>query len=94
MIFKVLLVLVFIVDRQLLRRPSELDAVCPNGWKGVWTGASIAFFSYIGFDAVSTAAEETRNPQKDLPRGIIGSLIICTVLYIATAAVLTGLVPY
>ena len=65
----------------------------PNGFAGVWTGASLAFFSYIGFDAVSTAAEETRDPQRNLPRGIIGSLIVCTLLYVATAAVMTGLVP-
>ena len=63
----------------------------PNGFTGIWHGAALGFFSYIGFDAVSTAGEETRNPQKDLPRGMIWSLIICTVLYIATAAVLTGM---
>ena len=66
----------------------------PYGWSGVFAGASIIFFAYIGFDAVSTAAEEVKNPQKDLPRGIILSLIICTVLYIAVSAVLTGMVPY
>jgi len=93
-IFKVMLVLGFIVVGSFFVDKSNWTPFAPNGWKGVWTGASIAFFSYIGFDAVSTAAEETRNPQKDLPRGIIGSLVICTVLYIATAAVLTGLVPY
>jgi APA family basic amino acid/polyamine antiporter len=93
-IFKVLLVLGFIVVGSFFVDKANWTPFAPNGWKGVWTGASIAFFSYIGFDAVSTAAEETRNPQKDLPRGIIGSLVICTVLYIATAAVLTGLVPY
>ncbi|WP_289001731.1 amino acid permease [uncultured Megasphaera sp.] len=66
----------------------------PFGWSGVFAGASIIFFAYIGFDAVSTAAEEVKNPQRDLPRGIILSLIICTVLYIAVSAVLTGMVPY
>ena len=66
----------------------------PFGWGGVATGAAIVFFAYIGFDAVSTAAEEARHPNKDVPIGIIGSLIICTVLYIAVAAVLTGIVPY
>lgn len=66
----------------------------PYGWAGVFTGASIIFFAYIGFDAVSTAAEEVKNPQKDLPRGIILSLIICTILYIAVSAILTGMVPY
>ncbi len=66
----------------------------PYGWKGVFSGASIIFFAYIGFDAVSTAAEEVKNPQKDLSRGIIASLIICTVLYIVVSAILTGMVPY
>ena len=66
----------------------------PYGLSGVLTGASIIFFAYIGFDAVSTAAEEVKHPQRDLPRGIILSLIICTILYIAVSAVLTGMVPY
>jgi APA family basic amino acid/polyamine antiporter len=66
----------------------------PNGFRGVWQGAALGFFSYIGFDAVSTAGEECRNPQKDLPRGLIGSLLICTVLYILVAIVLTGVVPW
>ena len=66
----------------------------PNGMKGIGAGAAIIFFSYIGFDAVSTASEEAKNPQKDIPIGIIASLIICTVLYIAIALVLTGLIPW
>jgi APA family basic amino acid/polyamine antiporter len=65
----------------------------PNGFKGIWQGAALGFFSYIGFDAVSTAGEECKNPQRDLPRGLIWSLVICTVLYILTAATLTGVVP-
>src|SRR4029078_3478722 len=65
----------------------------PNGFEGVRAAAAIIFFAYIGFDAVSTAAEEARNPQRDVPIGIIGSLSICTVLYISVAAVITGLVP-
>lgn len=64
------------------------------GWEGVVRGASIVFFAYIGFDAVSTAAQEVKNPQRDMPIGILGSLVVCTVLYIAVAAVLTGLLPY
>jgi len=64
------------------------------GWSGVMTGAAIVFFAYIGFDAVSTAAQEAKNPQKDMPIGIIGSLLICTVLYIAVSAIATGVVPY
>lgn len=66
----------------------------PYGWAGVFSGASIIFFAYIGFDAVSTAAEEVKRPQRDLPRGIILSLIICTLLYIAVSGILTGIVPY
>jgi APA family basic amino acid/polyamine antiporter len=65
----------------------------PHGWSGIMTGAALVFFAYVGFDAVSTTAEEAKNPQRDLPRGMIYSLLICTVLYIAVAAVLTGMVP-
>src|SRR5207253_3511865 len=61
---------------------------------GVLAGAAIIFFAYIGFDAVSTQAEEAKNPQRDVPIGIIGSLLICTVLYIGVVAVLTGMVPF
>jgi APA family basic amino acid/polyamine antiporter len=64
------------------------------GWFGVLAAASIVFFAYIGFDIVATTAEETRNPQRDMPRGILGSLAICVVLYMATAAVITGMSPY
>lgn len=66
----------------------------PYGWTGVMNGAALVFFAYIGFDAVSTAAEETINPQRDLPIGIISSVIICTLIYIIVAALLTGIVPY
>jgi len=64
------------------------------GWSGIFRGAAVIFFAYIGFDAVSTAAQEAKNPQKDLPWGILGSLIVCTFLYILVALVLTGLVPF
>ena len=64
------------------------------GFSGVVAGASIVFFAYIGFDAVSTAAQEAKNPQRDMPIGILGSLIICTVLYVVVAAIATGVVPY
>jgi APA family basic amino acid/polyamine antiporter len=64
------------------------------GWSGVMRGAGVIFFAYIGFDAVSTAAQEARNPQRDMPRGIIGSLIICTVLYVLVSGVMVGLLPY
>jgi APA family basic amino acid/polyamine antiporter len=64
------------------------------GWSGIARGASVIFFAYIGFDAVSTAAQESKNPQKDMPIGILGSLAICTVLYILVSGLLTGIVPY
>src|SRR5437764_3092925 len=64
------------------------------GWSGVLRGAGVVFFAYIGFDAVSTAAQEAKNPKKDMPIGILGSLVICTILYILVAGVLTGLVKY
>ena len=64
------------------------------GWSGIFRAAGIIFFAYIGFDAVSTAAQEASNPQRDMPKGILLSLVICTVLYVAVSAVLTGMVPY
>jgi APA family basic amino acid/polyamine antiporter len=64
------------------------------GWSGIMTGAGIVFFAYIGFDAVSTAAQEARNPQKDMPIAIIGSLLVCTLLYILVSGIATGIVPY
>ncbi len=64
------------------------------GWPGVFRAASILFFAYLGFETVSTAASESRNPQRDMPIGILGALLVCTVLYLAVAAVLTGVVPY
>lgn len=66
----------------------------PNGFSGVMKGVSGVFFAYIGFDAISTTAEECERPQRDLPRGMIYSLVICTVLYILIALVLTGMVSY
>jgi APA family basic amino acid/polyamine antiporter len=66
----------------------------PNGLRGIGAGAAIIFFAYIGFDAVSTASEEAKNPQRDIPFGIIASLIICTILFVAIALVLTGLIPW
>src|SRR5207253_2112354 len=64
------------------------------GWSGVLRGAGVIFFAYIGFDAVSVAAQEARNPQKDMPIGILGSLVVCTILYILVSGVMVGLVPY
>jgi basic amino acid/polyamine antiporter, APA family len=74
--------------------PPNLGHFGEYGWSGVARGAAVIFFAYIGFDAVSTAAQEARNPQKDMPVGILGSLAICTVLYIVTAGLLTGVVKY
>ena len=75
-------------------RPENWTPFAPNGFTGISSAAAIIFFAYIGFDAISTAAEETRHPQRDLPIAILASLAICTVIYIATAIVLTGMVPW
>lgn len=75
-------------------KPANWHPFMPFGWTGIMSGAAYVFYAYLGFDAVSTSAEEVKNPQKDLPKGIIGSLLICTVLYIAVSIVLTGIVPY
>ena len=72
----------------------DWSTFAPFGFSGIGAGAAYIFFAYIGFDAVSTTAQEAKNPQRDLPIGIIASLLICTVLYIAVAAVLTGMVPW
>jgi APA family basic amino acid/polyamine antiporter len=99
---KVLVVLLFIAfAARFVRTENWHPFVPPNegtfgryGVSGVLQGATMVFFAYIGFDAVSTAAQETRNPQRDLPKGILGSLAICTVLYIAVSLILTGVVSY
>src|SRR5206468_570477 len=75
-------------------KPDNWHPFAPNGWAGVQAGAAIVFFAYIGFDAVTTVAEEVRDPKRDLPIGIIGSLVICTIIYIVVAAVFTGILPY
>src|SRR5580658_11063606 len=74
-------------------KPSNWSPFAPMGWSGVMRGAGVIFFAYIGFDAVSTAAEEVVDPNRDLPLGILGSLFVCTLLYILVAGVLTGMVP-
>ncbi len=75
-------------------KPANWHPFAPNGFHGIATGAAIVFFAYIGFDAVSTTAEEAKNPKRDMPIGIIGSLIICTVIYALIAAVFTGMIPF
>lgn len=84
----------FVVVGLFYVQPENWRPFLPNGWHGVWAGAAIVFFAYIGFDAVSTAAEECRNPARDLPRGILGSLFISTLIYVGVAAVVTGMVPW
>jgi APA family basic amino acid/polyamine antiporter len=74
--------------------PSNYTPFAPNGFTGIHQGAAIVFFAYIGFDAISTAAEETTNPQRNLPIGILGGLAVCTVIYVIVGVVLTGMVPY
>jgi APA family basic amino acid/polyamine antiporter len=75
-------------------KPANWHPFFPYGVGGIFQGAALIFFAYIGFDAVSTAAEEVKNPQRDLPIGIIASLLICTLLYVAVSAVITGMVPF
>ena len=74
--------------------PANYVPFAPNGWTGIHQGAAIVFFAYIGFDAISTAAEETKDPQKNMPIGIIGGLAICTLIYVIVGWVATGIVPY
>jgi APA family basic amino acid/polyamine antiporter len=96
-ILKVGIVLFFIAVGAAFIEPSNYTAhggFAPNGWKGISSAAAIIFFAYIGFDAVSTAAEEAKDPKRDMPFGIIMSLIICTVLYILVALVMTGMTPW
>jgi APA family basic amino acid/polyamine antiporter len=92
-ILKLAIVAFFLIVGAFYVKPENWHPFAPNGFKGVSSAAAIIFFAYIGFDAVSTAAEEARNPQRDMPIGIIASLIVCTVIYIAVAIVLTGLLP-
>ncbi|MBY0355805.1 MAG: amino acid permease [Rickettsiales bacterium] len=99
---KVTVVLAFIIIGAFYVNPDNWTPFIPEntgvdgefGWSGVFRAASIIFFAYVGFEAVSTAAAEAKNPQKDMPFGIIGSLIVCTILYMGVSAVLTGVVPY
>jgi APA family basic amino acid/polyamine antiporter len=90
---KLAAVLFFIAAGFTFVRPENWSPFAPYGWSGTMAAAAVVFFAYIGFDAVSTTAEEAKNPKRDLPIGIIASLVICTVLYLAVAAVLSGIVP-
>ncbi|MGD0199160.1 MAG: amino acid permease [Bryobacteraceae bacterium] len=91
---KITAILIFVVGAAGAVRAENWRPFMPNGFSGVMTGAAIVFFTYIGFDSVSTAAEECRRPQRDLPFGIVTSLIVCALLYIAVALVLTGIAKW
>ena len=93
-VIKLLALGLFIAVGATHLHPENFHPFAPNGFRGIHQGAAIVFFAYIGFDAISTAAEECENPGRDMPRGILGSLAICTVLYLAAALVLTGMIPY
>jgi len=93
-ILKISAILAFVIAGSHFVNPGNWHPFAPEGWSGILTGGSIIFFTYIGFDSVSTAAEEAKNPQRDLPIGIIATLIVCTLLYISVAIVLTGIVPW
>lgn len=88
---KIIAILVFIFAAARYIEPTNWRPFMPNGWQGVLTGGAIVFFTYIGFDSVSTAAEECKNPKRDLPLGILFSLGICALLYVSVAVVLTGI---
>jgi basic amino acid/polyamine antiporter, APA family len=92
-IVKLTVILFFITLGLFFIHPENWSPFMPFGWTGVMTGAAIVFFAYIGFDAVSTTAEEAKNPQRDLPVGIIVSLLVCTTLYILVSLILTGIIP-
>jgi APA family basic amino acid/polyamine antiporter len=93
-VVKLLVLGLFIVVGAMNIDMANYTPFAPNGWKGIHQGAAIVFFAYIGFDAISTAAEETRNPQRNMPIGILGGLGICTLIYVIVGIVATGLVPY
>lgn len=91
---KLVIIAFFLIVGAFYVKPENWTPFAPNGVSGITSAAAIIFFAYIGFDAVSTAAEETKDPQKNMPIGIIASLIVCTVIYILVALVLTGMLPY
>jgi len=93
-VIKLLALGLFVAVGLMNIEPANYTPFAPNGFTGIHQGAAIVFFAYIGFDAISTAAEETRDPQRNLPIGIIGGLAVCTVIYVIVGAVLTGMVRY
>src|SRR5258706_4339809 len=97
----IVVILVIIFGLQYLNTANLTPFIPPNsgsfgafGWSGILRASGVVFFAYIGFDAVSVAAQEARNPQRDMPIGILGSLVICTILYMLMSLVITGLAPY
>ena len=90
---KLLVILLVIVAGVFYVKPANWSPFAPNGVEGVLSGVAAVFFAFIGFDSISTTAEEAKNPQRDLPRAMILCLIICTVLYVLISLVLTGMVP-
>ena len=93
-VLKILTLVFFIAVGAFFVTPANWRPFFPGGWRGVWHGSSLIFFAYIGFDAISTAAEECQDAARDMPRGILGSLAVCTALYIAAGLVLTGMIPF
>jgi basic amino acid/polyamine antiporter, APA family len=93
-VVKIMVLVFFVVVGATFVKPENWTPFSPNGFAGISAGAAIIFFAFIGFDAVSTVAEETKNPQRNMPIGIIGSLIVCTVFYVAVALIFTGLIPF
>jgi APA family basic amino acid/polyamine antiporter len=93
-VVKLLVLGLFVVLGAAHIDPANYKPFAPNGWLGIHQGAAIVFFAYIGFDAISTAAEETRNPQRNMPIGILAGLAVCTLIYVIVGLVATGLVPY
>jgi APA family basic amino acid/polyamine antiporter len=93
-VIKLLVLAMFVVVGAMHIDTANYVPFAPNGWRGIHQGAAIVFFAYIGFDAISTAAEETKDPQRNMPIGILGGLAICTLIYVIVGAVATGLVPY
>jgi len=93
-VLKLLVLALFVIVGAMHVDPANYTPFAPNGFRGIHQGAAIVFFAYIGFDAISTAAEETKDPQRNLPRGILGGLAVCTLIYVVVGLVATGLVPY
>ena len=93
-VIKLLVLALFVIVGGMHIDPANYKPFAPNGFRGIHQGAAIVFFAYIGFDAISTAAEETKNPQRNLPIGILGGLAVCTLIYVIVGFVATGLVPY